>query len=564
MFRNMKILTKFQLLMFGTVIGLSAILIAVTFSEVRSGIESFAAEKAGSDLNLAYHYLDERFDGQWQIQNGELYKGDHRINEDYELADEIADMTGGLVTIFQGRQPVTTNLIINDERAVTVEAEGEVTELVLGEGEMYYGDADILGTELQTAYRPVFSADGEIVGMLFTAASQEVINSIMSEIITMIIIILAVILGLIAVLLIFFTRKIKSRIQMLQDSLHRAGQGDFRADSREETRNDEIGQISASFSKMKDNLSGLLQNVTFASEQLASSSEELTATSDQSAKAAEEVAQTIEDISKGASDQAADTEKGAEEVNDLGAIIEQDQAYVESLNGIAAEMAALKDKGMALAAELVEKTTANNNVTEDVHRIISETNENTEKIDSASGMIKSISEQTNLLALNASIEAARAGEAGKGFSVVAEEIRKLAEQSNKFSEEISGIIHTLGEKTDKAADKMEESKEMARIQSESVSHTTSTFKGVAEAIERMRATLKELSDSGVHLNGKKEEIIRVMENLSAISEENAASTQEISAAVEEQTASMEEIASSSETLAKLAEDLQENASKFQY
>lgn len=563
MLKNMKMLTKFQIVMYATIIGISAILLSVTYIQVKSGIESFAAEKASSDLELSYQYVDKKYEGSWQIQAGELYKGNHRINEDYELADELAEMTGGLVTVFQGRQPITTNLIINDERAVSVEAVGEVTELVLEDGKKYYGEADILGTDMQTAYRPIFDENREVIGMLFMAASQEVINSIMSDIITYVGVIIGGILVIAVVLLVYFSRKMKTRVQAILDNLQKAGNGDFR-DSHQEESKDELGQISDSFNKMKENLSELLQNVSSASAHLASSSEELTATSEQSVKAAEDVAKTIDDISKGATDQAEDTEKGSEDVNVLGRTIEQNQQYVENLNDVAAELGSLKDQGMKLVGDLIEKTTENNRVTEEVHGIISETNTNTGKIESASGMIKNISEQTNLLALNASIEAARAGEAGKGFSVVADEIRKLAEQSNKFSDEISTIIQTLAEKTTKAVSKMEESKQMSEVQSKSVHETTETFEGVAKAIEKMRVTLGDLNTSSEDMEQKKEEIIRVIENLSAISEENAASTEEMSASIQEQRASMEEIASSSETLAKLAEEMQTNVTKFRY
>ncbi|MCR6112199.1 methyl-accepting chemotaxis protein [Bacillus sp. A301a_S52] len=561
--KNMKILTKFHLLMFITIISLSVIVLGVTFLSVKSGIESFAADKAQSDLDLTYNYVNEKYEGEWREQNGELYKGDHRINEDYDLADELAEMTGGLITIFHDRQPISTNLIIADERAVSVAAEGEVTERVLEDGENYGGEADILGVDMQTAYRPILAEDGSIIGMWFTATSQESINTIMSDILLQVGLIIVVIVILMTALLMFFTKQIKGRITVILDNLKLAGEGDFRS-HHDDNRRDELGEISTGFNIMKENLSELLQDVTLASEQLASSSEELTATSEHSAKAAEEVAKTIDDISRGASLQAADTEKGAGEVNELGKLIIQDQHYLDNLNQIAEEVTSLKDEGLALVNDLVDKTTTNNDVADQIHDIITETNKNTEQIENASGMIQNISEQTNLLALNASIEAARAGEAGKGFSVVADEIRKLAEQSNRFSEEITSIIHKLAEKTMHAVDKMSESKEVSRRQTESVTATSGTFEGVATAIESMKVTLAQLNESGNSMDMKKEEIITVIENLSAISQQNAASTQQMSAAVEEQTAAMEEIAGSSESLAHLAEDLQTKASKFTY
>ncbi|SDO38231.1 methyl-accepting chemotaxis protein [Alkalicoccus daliensis] len=563
MFRNMSIVSKFYAVIFIVVVVLSSVLMAITFSEVRNGIESFAADKARSDLDLTYEYLEERFEGEWQIQNGLLMKGDHVINEDYQLADEITDITGGLITIFQEDMPVTTNLIIGGDRAVSMPATGEVSDAVLTEGERYSGQADILGTDMQTAYRPLFNPQEEVIGMLFFATSQETINSTMSEIIFLVAVAVLILTIIIGVVLFFFTRKIKRRIKILLTELQKAGEGNLQ-EHEADTGGDEIGQISASFAQTKNNLRTLFVQVSQASSQLASSSEQLTATSAESSKAAEEVAGTIEEISRGASAQANDTESGAARVHDLGSYIEEEQKYVAELNKATDSIAALKDRGMHLVEELIEKTKINNNTTQQVQEMIEDTNANTGKIENASGMIRSISEQTNLLALNASIEAARAGEAGKGFSVVADEIRKLAEQSNKFSEEISTIIQELAQNTSMAVEKMKESKSVSEKQTESVEKTTETFEGVAVSIEEIREKVELLTGSGEKLQQEKQEIIRIMENLSAISEENAASTEQISASIEEQTASMQEVASSSEDLARIADELEGNMKNFQY
>lgn len=200
----------------------------------------------------------------------------------------------------------------------------------------------------------------------------------------------------------------------------------------------------------------------------------------------------------------------------------------------------------------------------ELQEIIVNTNESAEKIESASQMIRNIAEQTNLLALNAAIEAARAGEAGRGFAVVAEEIRKLAEQSNAFTEEIATIIKELTDKTGHAVHTIQEVGKTAASQVESVELTNAKFKGIDGVIEKMKDIIIEINQSGQVMEEKKNEVIGIIENLSAISQENAAGTEEASASVEEQTASMEEITNASDRLAKLAEEMQESIAKFKY
>ncbi|HZJ84775.1 MAG TPA: methyl-accepting chemotaxis protein [Syntrophomonadaceae bacterium] len=330
------------------------------------------------------------------------------------------------------------------------------------------------------------------------------------------------------------------------------------------SRKDEIGDISNSLAIMQGNIVELIREINDQAQQVASSSQELMASSEESTIAAGEVARAIEDIATGASGQATETEKGATNTEEIGEQILYNQEGLQVLNKATNKIDILKEEGLVVINDLVEKTNISAKANEDIYENISHTNESARKIAQASQMINAITEQTNLLALNAAIEAARAGEAGRGFSVVAEEIRKLAEQSNDFTGEIAGIVNELSSRAEAAVKIMENIKEIAQSQTNSVDMTTGKFNGIAEAIEEMQQSMRDFNDSMDQMGAKREEALGIMQNLSAIAEENAAGTEEASASVEEQTAAMEEISAASAALADLSQEMQNSVARFKY
>ena len=329
-------------------------------------------------------------------------------------------------------------------------------------------------------------------------------------------------------------------------------------------RSDEIGYISNAIETMRNNIIDLIKIVVVTTQHVAVSAEELTGTTAQSASASNEVAKTIEEIARGATDQARETEQGAVSVSVLNGLIENVNSFIKDLNTSANEVTLLKDEGLEAVKELNSANNESSQATSKVYSLIIDTNESAEKIESASQMIKSIADQTTLLALNAAIEAARAGDAGKGFAVVADEIRKLAEQSTNFTDEIAIVIQELSSKTEESVTTIKNVASIMERQTKSVSNTNNKFEGIHNAVENMKNILNLLINAEDEMGIKKDDLIGIIENLSAISEENAAGTEEASASVEEQAASIDEIANASNALSRLAEELNTEVSKFKY
>ncbi len=380
---------------------------------------------------------------------------------------------------------------------------------------------------------------------------------------TMMILIFASIGVCIVVIYVIGSILTKSTIQMAELSQSIAGLDLTRSiPEKLLKRRDESGILARAMQEITDSLRKIIGEITDSALQVSSTAEQLTATSEQSAMAVEEVSKTVEEIARGASDQATNTETGSGQAIQLGNNIEKNREYMYAVLKATDKVTGVVNDGISEVNRLTEITEESSMATKEIYDIILQTNDGTNKISEASNVIASIAEQTNLLSLNASIEAARAGELGKGFAVVASEIKKLAGQSAQSTDYIDGIVRELQETVSKAVASIQKVSEISKEQSASVENTKKKYKAIDTAMGEANGAMQQLNESEELMTKAKNDILDMLQTLSAIAEENAASTEEASSAMVEQSSSMEELAKSSERLALLASSLQEIITKF--
>ena len=249
------------------------------------------------------------------------------------------------------------------------------------------------------------------------------------------------------------------------------------------SRGDEIGVLARSLAGLRDELKYMFQDIGEHATSLLESAEHLNDTAQKNLATVDNVERAVGEIADGATSQAQDAQNASESVYAMGEMIEDTTKEVENLNVTADYM---RKSSAEASRSLVELRNINDEVKEAIELIYEQTNRtnvSSQKIREATRLISSIAEETNLLSLNASIEAARAGEQGRSFAVVANQIQKLADQSNASADAIDNIINELINDSDEAVVTMEKVKEIINSQSENVANTETIVSQVMDGIE---------------------------------------------------------------------------------
>lgn len=357
-------------------------------------------------------------------------------------------------------------------------------------------------------------------------------------------------------------RRISRPLADVVTAAHDIADGDLQIKQIRYAGDDEIGDLLKAFSHMAKNLQEIVAHVSRSAEQVAAASEQLTASADQSALAAGQVAETITSVAAGAYTQGTTVEHTADIVQEMARAIGHIAENSSTVSARSAETSKAATIGSQAMQQATDQMQAINRSVSQSAEVVGKLGESSKQIGEIVDVISGIAGQTNLLALNAAIEAARAGEQGRGFAVVADEVRKLAEQSHEAAQKIAHIVREIQAETTSVVTVMQQGTVDVARGSEVIISTGERFTAIVSLVENLNSEIQEITAASEQLSASSEEVVKSVESVKQLAGETAANTQTISAAAEEQSASMEEIAASSQALSRLADELQMVVRKF--
>jgi len=451
------------------------------------------------------------------------------------------------------------NLIEMSKENEELKGMAEICEKMIG-GQKNAESCTNGGKEQYIAYAPI-TTTGWSVG-IFIDAKEVLAGTYKAESMIAIISIIAILISLMFVLLL--TKSIKKSISTTVRHLEVLASGDFTEEVSKKLLNsgDEFTNIGEAIERMQISMSEAISTVQNNAFTIDENTESLSSLSVEMSSSIDNVATSVQDVAKGMETQSGDLVYIVSILNDFNIQLDNVLKSVKVIEDGTSEIhIKANDSNKDMSSVIDSVDTVTDSFSELVEKI-QNVEGNINKINEITALIKGISDQTNLLALNAAIEAARAGEAGRGFSVVADEIRKLAEQSKHSTENIVKLISTISQDTEKMVETTDIVSNQLLTQRSSITTAIKSFGEITKAVNDINPKIEETTKIAIDINNRKNDIIEKVEATSSVAEEVSASSEEIAATSQEVSASTQEVSALAQELSNMTNSMKKLVELF--
>ncbi|MFA4956286.1 MAG: HAMP domain-containing methyl-accepting chemotaxis protein [Candidatus Methanoperedens sp.] len=360
---------------------------------------------------------------------------------------------------------------------------------------------------------------------------------------------------------IYISRSITKPMDSMLNASNKVAAGDLTVMVTSNSK-DEVGQLGSAIQLMTTSLKDVLTKVQRSAMDVSSTAQELSASSEEMKASTDQISSTTQDIATGVGQQATKMAEVSRAMKEMADSVQQVATNSQKASESAGSASVTAQNVGKMSVDVANKMTEIQATVDNSAIVIKALDGKSQQIGEIIGVITNIADQTNLLALNAAIEAARAGEHGRGFAVVADEVRKLAEESRGAANQITGLIKDIQQGTKSAVTTMEQGTKTVGEGAKTIGETVTAINQIVKAAADVATMVQEIAAAAEEQSASVEEVTASIEDLSAISEESAAGTEETSAAAEEQSASMDQLVNAAQALAQLSNELQAEVAKF--
>ncbi|HBU80452.1 MAG TPA: methyl-accepting chemotaxis protein [Paenibacillus sp.] len=389
-------------------------------------------------------------------------------------------------------------------------------------------------------------------------------NSGATQVLYLVIMVTAVAVVLGSVIVSIVSGRLTKPILKIAKRLKSVADGDLTVEEVKMKSKDEIGELSKDFNEMIKNMRYLIKQVDLSTKQVASSSKELNLGAEHTSQATENITISIQESAVVAQEQQMMLQRTTNSLEEISIGIQRIAESSSTIADSSVDAMELANIGSTAIEHTAKQMNLINNSVNETDVVMRMLDERSQQIGTMLHAITDIANQTNLLALNASIEAARAGEEGRGFSVVASEVRKLAEQSNQSSGQISTLIHDMRTDIEQSLKTLERVKQDVDSGIQIASETEQQFNKIVGSTNFIAQQTEELASVTQQITASVQEITAGQEQVSNLALQAADNSQNIAASSEEQLASMEQITSLATTLSDMSQQLERLTIQFKY